>query len=395
MTPPHEVAAPPLTGPDTISHPGSTSFRAMLALREFVRGNLALAGALEVADMSEGDFIDLLARTDLSEFRATPPVPAPTPDARPRPRLSVVIPFHNEQENLAALHARLAGVLAGIGTHEIIFVDDGSRDRSAEVVLGLQEADPAVRLVRLSRNFGKEGAVAAGLDTARGEAVVVMDADLQDPPEVLPEMIARWDAGYEVVYAVRRKRKEVFWKRAGYHLFYRIMRVVAEVDMPLDAGDFCLMDRRVVDVVGRLPEKNRFMRGLRSWAGFQQVGVEYERPVRHAGDAKFTFRKLVKTAVDGLLAFTSAPLRAAVYTGFLTAAAGVLFLAVALYHRLFVANTAAGWTSLVAVVLILGGAQLIVTGVLGAYIARIYEETKQRPVYLVDEVHDREEARRG
>jgi polyisoprenyl-phosphate glycosyltransferase len=252
-----------------------------------------------------------------------------------------------------------------------------------------------VKLVRLTRNFGKEGAVAAGLDTTRGEAVVVMDADLQDPPELLPQLVAQWEAGFEVVYAVRRKRKEIFWKRAGYHLFYRIMRLVGDIAMPLDAGDFCLMDRRVVDVVGRLPEKNRFMRGLRSWAGFSQVGVEYERPVRHAGDAKFTFRKLVKTAVDGLLAFTSAPLRVAAYTGFLTAAAGVLFLGVALYHRIFVAGTAAGWTSLVAVVLILGGMQLIVTGVLGAYIARIYEETKQRPIYVVDAVHDREPARRG
>jgi dolichol-phosphate mannosyltransferase len=222
-----------------------------------------------------------------------------------------------------------------------------------------------------------------------------MDADLQDPPELLPELVARWEAGYEVVYAIRRKRKEIFWKRAGYHAFYRIMRAVADVEMPLDAGDFCLMDRRVVDVVRQLPEKNRFMRGLRSWAGFSQIGVEYDRPVRHAGEAKFTFRKLVKTAVDGLLAFTSAPLRVAVYTGFLTAAAGVLFLAVALYHRLFVAHTAAGWTSLVAVVLILGGAQLIVTGVLGAYIARIYEETKQRPVYVVDAVHERERVNHG
>jgi dolichol-phosphate mannosyltransferase len=222
-----------------------------------------------------------------------------------------------------------------------------------------------------------------------------MDADLQDPPELLPELIAQWESGADVVYAIRRKRKEVFWKRAGYHLFYRIMRLVAEVEMPLDAGDFCLMDRRVVDVVRHLPEKNRFMRGLRSWAGFSQVGVEYDRPERHAGDAKFTFRKLVKTAVDGLLAFTSAPLRLAVYTGFFTAAAGVLFLGVALYHRLFVAHTAAGWTSLVAIVLILGGMQLLVTGVLGAYIARIYEETKQRPVYVVDAVHERQAATRG
>jgi polyisoprenyl-phosphate glycosyltransferase len=389
-----DVAPSPLA-PAGQGHRTTTSFRAMLALREFARGNLALASALEVADMGEGEFIDLLARSDLSDFRTPGDRPATAPAEGPRPRLSVVVPLHDERENLPALHARLAAVLSGLGEHEIVFVDDGSSDGSGDVVIELQQRDPAVKLVALTRNFGKEAAVAAGLDTARGEAVVVMDADLQDPPELLPELVARWEAGYEVVYAIRRKRKEIFWKRAGYHAFYRIMRAVADVEMPLDAGDFCLMDRRVVDVVRRLPEKNRFMRGLRSWAGFSQIGVEYDRPVRHAGEAKFTFRKLVKTAVDGLLAFTSAPLRVAAYTGFLTAAAGVLFLAVALYHRLFFAHTAAGWTSLVAVVLILGGAQLIVTGVLGAYIARIYEETKQRPVYVVDAVHERERATRG
>jgi len=382
--------------PDVIP-PSAVSFRAMLAVREFVRGHLALRAALEVADMDEGSFIDLLARTDLSDFQIadTGPATALPPEAAPRPRLSVVVPFHNEQDNLPVLHDRLSRALTGTGSFEIVFVDDGSRDRSAAVALELQATDEAVRLVRLTRNFGKEGAVAAGMDAARGDAVIVMDADLQDPPEVLPELVHQWEAGFEVVYAVRRKRKETLWKRAGYHLFYRIMRVVSEVDMPLDAGDFCLMDRRVVDVVRTLPEKNRFMRGLRSWAGFRQVGVEYERPVRHAGDAKFTFRKLVKTAFDGFLAFSSAPLRLAAYTGFLTATAGLLFLAVALYHRLFVAGTAAGWTSLVAVILTLGGTQLIVTGVLGAYIARIYEETKQRPVYLVESSHDRERNAHG
>ena len=360
----------------------------MLAVREFVRGNLPLGAALEVADLDEGVFVDLLARTDLSEFRAPTGDPARAPEPVAHPRLSVIVPLHDEQDNLPFLHQRLSAALAGLGSYEVIFVDDGSRDCSAAVALDLQAADEAVRLVRLTRNFGKEGAVAAGMDAARGDAVIVMDADLQDPPEVLPELVRQWEAGYEVVYAIRRKRKETLWKRAGYHVFYRLMRLVAEVDMPLDAGDFCLMDRRVVDVVRTLPEKNRFMRGLRSWAGFRQIGVEYERPVRHAGDAKFTLRKLIRTAVDGLLAFSSAPLRLAAYAGFLTASAGVLFLGVAVYHRLFAAHTADGWTSLVAVVLTLGGMQLIMTGVLGAYIARIYEETKQRPVYLVDSSHD-------
>jgi len=370
------------------------STRAVVALREFTRGNLRLASAVEVAGMAEEDFLDLLARSDLSMFTAPGPGVVAEADGGPRPRLSIVIPLHNEQENVPEIHGRLTGVLSEI-SHEIIFVDDGSRDQSANTVLGLQRHDETVKLVRLSRNFGKEGALAAGLDIARGDAVVVMDADLQDPPELLPQLVERWEEGFEVVYAVRQKRKESLWKRAGYHAFYRLLRVVADVEMPLDAGDFCLMDRRVVDIVRQFPERNRFMRGLRSWAGFRQTGVVYERPERHAGQATFTFRTLVKTATDGLVAFTSVPLRLAAYLGFLTAASGILFLAVALYHRLFVAGTAAGWTSLVAVVLILGGMQLIVTGVMGAYIARIYDETKQRPPYLLEGIYDRRGARRG
>jgi dolichol-phosphate mannosyltransferase len=344
--------------------------------------------------MAEGDFLDLLAHSDLSNFRAPAPGALYEPGNGERPRLSIVIPLHNEQENVPEIHARLARVLSEI-SHEIVFVDDGSKDESANTVLALQRHDETVKLVRLSRNFGKEGALAAGLDIAGGEAVVVMDADLQDPPELLPELVQRWEEGFEVVYAVRQKRKENLWKRTGYHTFYRLLRVVADVEMPLDAGDFCLMDRRVVDIVRQLPERNRFMRGLRSWAGFRQTGVLYERPERYAGQAKFTFRKLVKTATDGLVAFTSLPLRLAAYLGFFTAACGVLFLAVAVYHRLFVAHTAAGWTSLVAVVLILGGMQLIVTGVMGAYIARIYDETKQRPPYLLEGTYDRRGASRG
>jgi glycosyltransferase involved in cell wall biosynthesis len=386
--------APDLLAASLPGAEGLLSSRVELALREFTRGNLRLASAVEVAGMTEADFLDILARRDLAEFKAPDPGAAFYPGDGPRPRLSIVSPLHDEQENVPEIHARLTRVLSEI-SHEIVFVDDGSRDDSANTVLALQRHDEAVRLVRLSRNFGKEGALAAGLDAAAGDAVVVMDADLQDPPELLPELVQRWEEGFEVVYAVRQKRKESLWKRTGYHAFYRLLKMVAEVEMPLDAGDFCLMDRRVVDIVRQLPERNRFMRGLRSWAGFRQIGVVYERPERHAGEAKFTFRKLVKTATDGLVAFTSVPLRLAAYLGFLTAACGVLFLGVAVYHRLFVAGTAAGWTSLVAVVLILGGMQLIVTGVMGAYIARIYDETKHRPAYLLEGTYDRRGGRRG
>lgn len=376
-----------------LASPESTH-RATLAVREFVQGNLDLPAATQVAGLSEDDFVDLLGRSDLSTFRAPGDTLSPSPDEAAPPRISVVVPLHNEEENLEALHLRLSTVLVNLGRYEIVFVDDGSRDRSVQIAFELQRRDPAVKLVRLTRNFGKEAAVAAGMDTARGEAVIVMDADLQDPPEVLPQLVRQWELGFEVVYAVRRKRKESLWKRAGYHIFYRVMRVLADVEMPLDAGDFCLMDRRVVDVVRRLPEKNRFMRGLRSWAGFDQTGVEYERPVRYAGDTKFTFRKLVKTAVEGLMAFTSAPLRLATYVGFLAAAGGLLFLGAAIYDR-FAGNTPDGWTSLVAIALLLGGTQLIVTGVLGAYIARIYEESKRRPMYVIEGTYEYKAASRG
>lgn len=390
-----DVASPPVfTGAAADRPEDTTDFRANLALREFVLGNLTLPAASQVAGRTEDDFIALLARSDLSTFRPPDDSVSSPGEERIPPRVSVIVPLHNEEENLQPLHARLSTVLAPLGRYEIVFVDDGSRDRSVQIVFDLQRQDPAVKLVRLTRNFGKEAALAAGMDTARGEAVIVMDADLQDPPEVLPDLVRQWELGFEVVYAVRRKRKESLWKRAGYHMFYRVMRLVADVEMPLDAGDFCLMDRRVVDVVRRLPEKNRFMRGLRSWAGFDQTGVEYERPVRYAGDTKFTLRKLVKTAVEGLMAFTSAPLRLAAYVGCLAAAAGMLFLGAAVYDR-FAGHTPDGWTSLVSIALLLGGTQLIVTGVLGAYIARIYEETKRRPMYVIEGTYDHTRARRG
>lgn len=390
---PHVATQPVFDAPAAPRTEGQPGLRASLALREFALGNLALPAATQVAGLTEDEFIDFLARSDLSAIRAPDDLTCPDEEPAP-PRVSVIIPLHNEEESLEALHSRLSGVLTTLGDYEIIFVDDGSRDRSVQIVFDLQRQDPAVRLVRLTRNFGKEAALAAGMDTARGAAVIVMDADLQDPPEVLPDLIQQWERGFEVVYAVRRKRKEALWKRAGYHLFYRVMRVVADVDMPLDAGDFCLMDRRVVEVVRRLPEKNRFMRGLRSWAGFEQTGVEYERPMRYAGDTKFTLRKLVKTAVEGMMAFTSAPLRLAAYVGFLAAAAGLLFLGAAVYDR-FAGNTPDGWTALVSIALLLGGTQLIVTGVLGAYVARIYEETKRRPMYVVEGTYDHARARHG
>jgi dolichol-phosphate mannosyltransferase len=248
----------------------------------------------------------------------------------------------------------------------------------------LHRADAAVRLVALSRNFGHQAALSAGLDLARGDAVVFMDADLQDPPEVLPELVERWRQGHEVVYAVRRTRDEGRWKRLSARWFYRTLRAVAEVDIPVDTGDFCLIDRSVADVLRDLPEKNRFLRGLRSWAGFRQVGVDYDRPARHAGEVKYTMRRMLKLAVDGVMAFTSLPLRMAAWLGFATVGCGFAYLALTIVTRLTSGSFPNGWTSLVTIILLLGGAQLVVLGVLGAYVARIYDEAKDRPMYVLD-----------
>jgi dolichol-phosphate mannosyltransferase len=301
--------------------------------------------------------------------------------------LSVVIPVLDEEDNLPELHRALTEVLSGLGTYEIVFVDDGSEDSSAEIVLDLAERDPSVKLVRFSRNFGHQAALSAGLDHAAGQAVVFMDADLQDPPQLLVELVEQWQAGGEVVYAIRTKRQAPPLKRAAYFLFYRLFQRLAEMDVPLDSGAFCLMDRRVADAIRSLPERNRFLPGLRSWVGFRQVGVPYDRPERRAGEAKYTTRRLVKLALDGLLSFSSFPLRLASYLGFFTSALGVLYTLFAVFARLFVGELPAGWTSTIAILLTVSGVQLIMTGVLGEYLARTYEETKGRPLYVVRDAH--------
>ncbi len=304
-----------------------------------------------------------------------------------RPVVSVVVPVHNEEDNLPVLHARLATVLGAIGAHEVIFVDDGSTDRSAAAVMAMRETDHSVKLLRLSRNFGHQAALSAGLDHARGAAVVMMDGDLQDPPELLAELVARWRSGYEVVYAVRAHRKEGPFKRACYFGFYRLLRLLSPIDMALDAGDFCLVDRRVADILCGLRERHRFLRGLRSWAGYRQVGVPYDRPARLAGTSAYSFTRLIRLALDGLLSFSSVPLRLASFLGFLTAMAGVVYVAVAVSAKIFVGHPPAGWTSLIAIILVLGGVQLLVTGLLGEYLARVYDEVKDRPLYIVERTH--------
>ncbi len=298
--------------------------------------------------------------------------------------LSVVVPLYNEQSGIATLFDRLFAVLDGMAIRaEVILVDDGSRDRTAELVRQRAEVDPCVKLVQLSRNFGHQAAISAGMDHASGDALVVMDGDLQDPPEEIPKFLAKWREGYDVVYAIRRSRKEGWIKRAAYWMFYRMLRRVSMIEVPPDSGDFGLIDRRVLLLLRMMPERNRFLRGLRSWVGLRQTGVEVDRAKRSAGESKYTMAKLVGLAMDGFISFSYAPLQLATRTGFFISGVGFLFGAWLIVMRLGWAIEVPGWTSLMVVVVFLGGVQLITTGILGEYIGRIYDEVKRRPLYIV------------
>ena len=300
------------------------------------------------------------------------------------PAISVVVPLFNEEENVLELHARLERTLRSLNlTYEILFIDDGSRDRTAAILAGLRETNPHVATIQLSRNFGHQAAVTAGIDHGRGQAVVVMDGDLQDPPEVIPQFVAKWREGNEVVYAVRRNRKEGILKRAAYAAFYRTLNAISDLDIPLDSGDFCLMDRRVVDVLKHLPERMRFVRGLRSFVGFRQIGVEYDRPARAAGRPKYTFRNLVGLALDGLVSFSSYPLRLVARLGLATILIAIILLIWALSDAFFHRTAPPGWASTAVVVLVMGAVQLFGIAILGEYLRLIFLEVKGRPTYIV------------
>jgi dolichol-phosphate mannosyltransferase len=305
--------------------------------------------------------------------------------------ISVVVPAFNEGEGIRALHRRLSACAATWGEdYEILLVDDGSRDNTLAVAEELAGADPRFKVVSLSRNFGHQPALTAGLVHARGDLVAILDADLQDPPEELARFFRRCREGFDVVYGVRRRRKEGPVKRAGYWLFYRLFAALADAPMALDAGDFCVMSRRFVDTLNALPERSRFLRGLRSWIGFPQDGLPYERHARAAGEPKYTFRKLVNLALNGIVNFSSRPLRLIACFGFglgvlSVCAAGFVFLQYVADWTVFGYNPrqAQGWTSLMLVLLLLASAQLFCLGVLGEYVGRLFEEVKGRPVYLV------------
>jgi glycosyltransferase involved in cell wall biosynthesis len=302
------------------------------------------------------------------------------------PLLSVVVPCFNEQDVIEPMHSRLLQVLGPAGFEfEIIFVNDGSKDRTPEMLDSICRSDPRFKAIHFSRNFGHQAAVTAGLHAVIGQCAVVIDADLQDPPELILEMLKLWREGYQVVYAQKTDREGAgFLKGHAYRLFYRIVGKVSEVEIPVDTGDFSLMDRQVVDLLNAMPERNRYVRGLRAWLGFRQTAIKFERPSRFAGETKYSFSKLVGLAIDGLMSVSKAPLRLAMYMGFLASAASFLLgLFFAIQQILGYSHTARGWASTIVVVLFLGGIQLICIGVIGEFIGRIYDEVKQRPLYVV------------
>ncbi|MGB5963310.1 MAG: glycosyltransferase family 2 protein [Coleofasciculaceae cyanobacterium] len=306
-----------------------------------------------------------------------------------RPKYSLIIPIYNEEEILPEMYRRVAVVMDQMdGEVELILVNDGSRDRSLALLRDFHEQDPRICYLSLARNFGHQIAVTAGLNFVRGDAIIILDADLQDPPELIPQLVEKWQQGYQVVYAQRtQRRKEGWFKRLPAYLFYRLMQRLADVEIPIDTGDFCLMDRRVVDVLNSMPERNRYIRGLRSWVGLPQTFIHFERDPRFAGEVKYTFRKSLSLAATGLVTFSRVPLRLSTYVGLLAAAIAVLMAILVLYWRVFVPDSPlTGFATIMIAVFFLGAVQLVSIGILGEYVGRIYEEVKGRPLYVLSEV---------
>ncbi len=301
---------------------------------------------------------------------------------------SVVVPIYNELENLSELYRRVKAVMETTGASwELLLVDDGSTDGSTEAIRELAVADKRVRPVIFARNFGHQIAVTAGLDFARGQAVIIIDADLQDPPEVMLDLIAKWREGYEVVYAVRAEREGESWfKLWTASAFYRLIYRITDVKIPLDTGDFRLLDRKVVDVMKSMRERHRFLRGMASWVGFKQVGVEYKRAARYAGMTKYPFKKMLKLALNAITSFSYFPLQVATFFGFFSAGIAILAIPIVIYLRASGSQAFFGQATTLIATLFLGGVQLISLGVLGEYIGRLYDEAKGRPLYIVREV---------
>ncbi|MFZ5353372.1 MAG: glycosyltransferase family 2 protein [Bacillota bacterium] len=301
--------------------------------------------------------------------------------------ISIVVPMYFEEEVAEVCYDRLSKVLKGIGySYEIVFVNDGSTDRTLEILEGISVKDKNVKVVSFSRNFGHQIAVTAGIDKAAGDAVILIDADLQDPPELIPQMLELWEQGYHVVYGKRKKRKgESFFKLATAKYFYRILNKLSDVAIPLDTGDFRLMDRKVVNALKSMPEKNRFIRGMVSWVGFKQTPLEYERDERYAGVTKYPLKKMLKFAFDGIVSFSTKPLKVSQLLGFIAVIFALMVLVYSVAYRLLGGrNLVSGWASIMTTITFLGGVQLISIGILGEYIGRMYDQSKNRPLYIIE-----------
>jgi polyisoprenyl-phosphate glycosyltransferase len=305
------------------------------------------------------------------------------------PKYSLIIPIYNEQETISEMYRRVSAVMDRLdGETELVLINDGSRDKSLSMMRELHQRDQRVCYLSFARNFGHQIAVTAGLNFVRGQVIIILDADLQDPPELVPDMLEKWRQGYQVVYAQRTKRRKESWfKRFMAYSFYRILKSLADVDIPTDTGDFCLMDRSVVDLLNQMPERNRYIRGLRSWVGFQQTAIQFERDPRFAGEVKYTFRKSLSLAINSLVSFSRVPLRIASYMGLISAAFSIVMACLVLYWRLVEPDSpVTGFATIAIAVFFIGSVQLICIGILGEYIGRIYEEVKGRPLYTLAEV---------
>ena len=304
-------------------------------------------------------------------------------------RYSVIVPMFNEEAVIQETYKRLTEIMMQTREeYEIIFVNDGSRDRTSEIVTMLCEQDAHIRMLNFSRNFGHQIAITAGMDYAAGQAIVVIDADLQDPPEVILQMIAKWKEGFDVVYGRRSERKgETWFKKLTARMFYRLLRYMTNVEIPVDTGDFRLIDRKVLEVMRKFTEKNRYVRGLVSWIGFKQTEVLYVREERFAGETKYPLRKMIRFAMDAITSFSYKPLKLATYLGFIMSMISFVYLIYALYTKLFTTRAEPGWTSTVAINLFFNGIMFIILGVIGEYVGRIYDESKNRPLYIIrDEI---------
>lgn len=307
--------------------------------------------------------------------------------------LSIVIPTYKSEANLSALIERLENALSGlIYKHEIIFVNDNSPDNTMSVLRKYCSENSNIKVVSLSRNFGQQLATSAGLKYASGDAVIIMDDDLQDPPEFIPELTKKWEDGYEIVYAIRKTRQESFFKRNAYKLFYRVLSKLSHINIPKDSGDFGLMDRKIITIINEMPERDRFVRGLRAWVGFKQIGLEYNRDARYKGVPAYNFKKIIKLSFDGLLSFSNVPIKISSAVGLVVSGIAFLGFMLTLFHKILTHYfpdvpfaILPGFSTIVLSILFLGGVQLLSIGILGEYIGRIYNEVKQRPLYLVNE----------